>query len=83
MKNEAKMYEKGSYVWHSSDGDGPDVGVSLGIGNGRMIYVGEIPGAGGCALKIYGQSDAETYTISDNINREEGDRFIDLLQSLI
>jgi hypothetical protein len=40
---EARMTELGRIAWHSSDEDsGPDVGVSLGLGNGSMLWVGEI-----------------------------------------
>lgn len=36
-------YERGSIVWHSSDGDdGPDVGIQLGLGGGYSLYCGEL-----------------------------------------
>lgn len=39
-----KMYEPGEVVWHSSNDDGgPDVGISVGLGN-AMLFVGEVPG---------------------------------------
>lgn len=35
--------ERGRVVWHCSDDDGgPDVGLSIGLGNGRSLWVGEI-----------------------------------------
>lgn len=33
----------GAVTWHSSDiNTGPDVGVTIGLGNGKTLYVGEI-----------------------------------------
>lgn len=33
----------GAVTWHSSDVDsGPDVGISIGLGGGKLFYVGEI-----------------------------------------
>src|SRR3990167_5454630 len=35
--------ELGRVTWHcSEEGGGPDVGISLGLGNGRMLWCGEI-----------------------------------------
>lgn len=35
--------ELGRVTWHSSDEDsGPDVGLSLGLGGGRALYIGEL-----------------------------------------
>lgn len=35
--------ERGRIIWHCSDPDsGPDVGLSLGLGNGAFLWVGEI-----------------------------------------
>ncbi len=34
---------RGEVTWHSSDEDsGPDVGLSIGLGDGRVLYVGEV-----------------------------------------
>jgi hypothetical protein len=34
---------RGHVIWHSSDEDsGPDVGLSLGLGNGMMLWLGEM-----------------------------------------
>lgn len=34
---------RGEVTWHSSDDDsGPDVGLSIGLGNGKWLYAGEI-----------------------------------------
>lgn len=35
----------GSVTWHSSDGEAPDCGLSLGLGEGRVFYVGELANA--------------------------------------
>lgn len=40
---ERSMYDAGKTTWHSSDEDsGPDVGLSLGLGDGKMLWIGEI-----------------------------------------
>lgn len=41
--SDASFYDRGKVVWHSSGEDeGPDVGLSLGLGDGRALWVGEI-----------------------------------------
>lgn len=41
--SEADLSLRGEVNWHSSDEDsGPDLGMSVGIGNGKWLYVGEI-----------------------------------------
>lgn len=53
-----ELYEAGVHVAHSSSGDGiGDVGVSVGLGHGLMLYVGEVPGKLGASLVIYGRSE--------------------------
>lgn len=38
-----EAYERGRIVWHCSEEDGgPDVGMSLGLGHGWAMWVGEI-----------------------------------------
>lgn len=52
---DVRMYDRGVETWHSSDGCGPDVGISAGIG-GAMIYAGEVPGmTGGWSLAVYSE----------------------------
>lgn len=70
---EAELYEHGRVTWHSSDEDsGPDVGLSVGLGDGRMLWVGEMSkqriadteGAGelgsdgGWWVVVYGQTES-------------------------
>lgn len=39
-----EMTERGHVTWHSSEDDGPpDCGYSVGMGDGRMLYIGEMP----------------------------------------
>lgn len=52
-------YERGHVVWHCSEEDGgPDVGLSLGLGNGKAMWVGEITkdahAEGGAAVAALG-----------------------------
>lgn len=49
----------GSTRWHCSDedGSGPDVGIDLNMGDGNLLYAGEVPGLkGGWSLVIYSKS---------------------------
>lgn len=40
---ESRLYDNGHVTWHSSDEDsGPDVGMTIGLGDGRMLWVGAI-----------------------------------------
>jgi hypothetical protein len=52
----------GAVTWHSSDvGTGPDVGISIGMGAGKVLYVGEISrdlhAAGGKDVVALGADD--------------------------
>ena len=72
--NSKELYERGRLVAHSSDGDGmPDVGMSIGLGNGSMLYAGEAPGRSGWSLVIYNQhSHVDVATgITDTYNAIE------------
>lgn len=41
--DDPRLTEAGFLCWHSSDPDGgPDVGISMGLGQGRMLWAGEI-----------------------------------------
>ena len=45
-QSEPDIYETGQIVVHSSeDGAGPDIGWSLGLGNGQALWFGEISDA--------------------------------------
>ncbi len=53
-----ELYEPGLLCAHSSSGDGiADVGVSVGLGHGLMLFVGEVPGKLGASLVVYGKND--------------------------
>ena len=49
--------EIGEVQWHSSDEDGgPDVGILLGLGGDKMLWVGEMlnaEGVGAMGMKVY------------------------------
>lgn len=63
-----RMYERGLTVAHSSDDGGmPDIGSSIGLGRGAMLYLGERPGKDGWSLCIY-QVDGPTIHIADGID---------------
>lgn len=54
--------ERGKVTWHcSEEGSGPDVGLSLGLGDNRILWVGEITkaawSAGGEDVAALGADD--------------------------
>lgn len=54
----ATMDERGKVTWCSSEEDGgPDCGMSVGLGGGRMLYVGEMPTS---TLEEHGVTDGES-----------------------
>ena len=56
-----RLYERGLLVAHSSDDEGsPDVGISVGLGAGQMLYAGERPGKPGWSICIYPASGDAT-----------------------
>ncbi|WP_395543416.1 hypothetical protein [Neotabrizicola sp. sgz301269] len=67
---EAHMYQSGETVWHSSGDDaGPDVGISVGLGD-AALFAGELPepdGSIGWGLAIYPQ-DGERITIARSVD---------------
>ena len=53
-----RFYDLGMLVSHSSDEGGlPDVGISVGLGDGWMMFAGEVPGEPGWMLTLYGQAE--------------------------
>lgn len=66
--NDKRMYQHGMSVAHSSDDGGcPDVGSSIGLGGGAMLYLGEVPKKPGWSLCIY-RTDGPTIHIADGID---------------
>lgn len=54
---DSQLYERGRLVAHTSDDGGiPDVGLSVGLGDGKMLYAGERPSRLGWCLCIYSQT---------------------------
>ena len=51
----AVMYDRGVVVYHTSDEDGgsPDVGISVGLGGGVMLYAGEVQGPRKWSVVLY------------------------------
>ena len=81
--DDARLYERGMTVAHSTDGDGiPDVGKSIGLGSGRMLYVGERPGEPGWCLCVYSESEP-TIDIASNIDFDGACDLVDLIAGAI
>ncbi|MEO1687862.1 MAG: hypothetical protein AAFU61_08155 [Pseudomonadota bacterium] len=59
IEADARPYQRGVTTAHSSDESGmPDVGISVGLGDGSMLYVGERPGRAGFCIAIFLQDRA-------------------------
>lgn len=51
---EEHQTERGVVTWHCTAPDsGPDVGLSMGLGDGKLLWVGEVPDRDGWCLAIY------------------------------
>ncbi|NII59806.1 hypothetical protein [Sphingomonas aerolata] len=72
------MTQPGYVVWHSSEEDGgPDVGITVGLGDGKMLWVGERSGreGDGMGLLVYGDK-----SIDANASLGEYDEIRDLIE---
>lgn len=95
---EPDIATRGLVVWHSSGEDmGPDVGISVGLGNGRSLWCGEINrdrwnaageeaaelgGDSGVWLIIYGPTEDETHVLGRMIdNREASERLTSAIEA--
>lgn len=65
----------------SEDGGLPDVGLSLGLGDERMLFVGDAPDSSGTALVIYDPHDRAV--IAASCDREKGFEMLETLGRLI
>lgn len=80
MDTEKEMYERGRVVAHSSDESGiPDVGLSVGLGNGQMLYVGDVPGVPAVGVKIYGTGNKATRTIGHLSDFDRAKELVELI----
>lgn len=74
--------EAGCLTNHCSDDSGlPDVGMSLGLGDGRMLFVGDNPDGQGTALVIYEPHDRTV--IAQPCDREAGYEMLNALATII
>lgn len=72
------MVQPGFVVWHSSEEDGgPDVGITVGLGDGKMLWIGERSGreGDGMGLLVYGDQ-----AIDANASLGEYDEIRDLIE---
>ena len=79
-----QLYERGRLVAHSSDESGiADVGLSIGLGNGWMLFLGDcFPGSidSGWGLKLYGQT--ESHLIAEGIEGEKAEAARDMIERI-
>ncbi|MEM1344816.1 MAG: hypothetical protein AAGI34_09585 [Pseudomonadota bacterium] len=79
--NDTRLYQRGLTAAHSSDDDGMcDLGASVGLGNGNMLYVGERPGRDGWCICVYRQS--ETISIAEGLEGEQREAAMDLIDEV-
>jgi len=72
------MVQPGFVVWHSSEEvGGPDVGITVGLGDGKMLWIGERSGreADGMGLMVYSDK-----AIDANASVGEYDEIRDLIE---
>lgn len=84
LKNE--MYERGKLVEHTSNPGGfPDVGISVGLGNGTMLYAGEIPGPKnrGWSISIYTKMGRIDIASDINNDKQQAVDFIERISGAI
>jgi hypothetical protein len=76
---EAEMHRMGNVCWHSSDEDsGPDVGISVGLGD-AMLFVGEVPGLfGGWSMCVY-LASGDRLDIAETVNGDEARVLVEIL----
>ncbi len=91
---QAQQAERGRVTWHSSEEDaGPDVGLALGLGDGTILWCGEISrdrwleiggddaGLGNdCGWWIIIYSGAETIVVGKVVDAIAANALIDHLQ---
>lgn len=77
--------ERGAVTWHSSGPDeGPDVGLSLGLGNDRLLWVGELPDRDGWGLAIYHEvKDGERTDFGTFDDAESARQFFDIMERVV
>ncbi len=79
----AQLVQMGNICWHSSEEDGgPDVGISLGLGDG-MLFVGEVPGLIGGWSMAYYPAVGDRVDIAETVNPEEARDILEKLALVI
>ncbi len=82
MDGRTVMYDRGQVVWHTSeDGGLPDVGISVGLGEGAMLYAGDLAGSPGWSLAVFTQE--ERLLVADDVEPEESRYLIERLSVLL
>jgi hypothetical protein len=89
--------ERGKVVWHSSEEDGgPDVGLSLGLGNGELLWFGEMSTTtladhdidvketgDGWWIVLYGKDDRSTHIGALVVDQEAARQIFDKLELIV
>lgn len=84
--DDARLYHLGSLVAHSSeDGAGDDLGLSVGLGSGQMLYVGEVPEERGAspALVVYGRGGRPSFTIAAPVDADAARDLIHAIRAAV
>jgi hypothetical protein len=78
-----EWYERGRIVAHTSDDSGiADVGLSVGLGGGFMLYAGDMPGdTMGWGLALFGQHEKQD--VARNIDGEAAREMIERIAGAI
>lgn len=72
----APMYQPGRIAYHATGEEGAaDVGVSLGLGDRRMIYAGELPDVKGHGLVFY-QMGGDRRIVAEGVDLEAAEAML-------
>ena len=78
--NDPKLYERGLTVAHSSDDSGlPDVGLSVGLGNDLMLYVGDVARGKGVGIRIWGRKKDSEIVVGEVTDFEAAKEMVEAI----
>lgn len=80
--NSPQIYERGRLVAHCSDDSGiADCGISVGLGNGQMLYAGDLPDPFSTGIKLYSQGTS--ILVADRVDYEVARAMIEVIAEAI
>ena len=66
IEDNRDLYKHGLLCAHSSGEDGiADVGLSVGLGDGRMLYVGDVAKASGVGIRVWDERQGKSIVVGE------------------